>query len=163
MSRLASVVIHESELSFSAGHITNFSETEREQMHGHNYHVKATFDVLIKDNGLSFDYRHYKRKLKSLCDQLDRYFLLPEFSPYMPIEDQDEYWLAHFNKKKLLFLKDDVVILPVTNITIEELSHWFLDQLIRQADNISEHGIKAITLHVYNGPGQSGGASWHRE
>lgn len=161
--RLACLEIHKEEFSFSAGHFTIFSATEREQLHGHNYNVSVAFNILIKDNGLSFDYRHYKKKIQLLCDQLDRHFLLPNQSQYLQLEDQDEYWIAHFNQKKIPFLKEDVVILPISNITIEELSAWFLEKILEEKSAFENHGIRELTVKVFNGPGQSGASSWSVE
>ena len=158
--RFASLEIYKEEFSFSAGHFTIFSATEREQLHGHNYHVSVAFNIKIEHNGLSFDYRHYKKKILSLCDQLDRHFLLPSESPYLQLEDDGDYWIAHFNHKKIPFLKEDVIVLPLMNITIEELSHWFLQRVLEDQSDISRHAIHEITVKVYNGPGQSGGAHW---
>jgi len=152
--RAASLEIHKEEFSFSAGHFTIFSATEREQLHGHNYYVSIAFNLQISHNGLAFDYRHYKKKIQLLCDQLDRHFLLPSHSPYLKIEDQADYWIAHFNQKKLPFLKEDVVLLPLSNITIEELANWFLQTLLEEAVEIPTHGITGITIKVYNGPGK---------
>lgn len=160
MSRQAIVEIHKDELSFSAGHFTIFSATEREDLHGHNYYVSATFHVLLEDNGLAFDYRIYKKKLLSLCNQLDRRFLLPAESKYLKLEDTGEMLLGHFGKEKIPFLKRDVVILPICNATIEELSFWFLQQLTHNSEELKRHNIQGITIKVYNGPGQSGAASW---
>lgn len=160
MARVANLVIHKEEIDFSAGHFTIFSATEREQMHGHNYYVSIEFDFAIEENGLSFDYRIYKRKLIALCKTLDRHFLLPAFSPFMPLEEDGDYWHAYFNHKKLTFLKEDVIILPITNITIEELSHWFLQQMLEDKICIMQHAIHRITINVYNGPGQSAAATW---
>lgn len=156
------VEIHKDEFSFSAGHFTVFSATEREQLHGHNYNVSAIFKTKIQDNGLSFDYRYYKQKINQFCEQLDRYLLLPSKSLHLKIEDAGEYWNAYFNNKKLPFLKEDVILMPLTNITIEELSKWFLSQLIDDAATLDKHHIHEITIKVFNGPGQSGNSSWIR-
>ena len=158
--RLATLDIHKEEFSFSAGHFTIFSATEREQLHGHNYYVGVSFEFAINHNGISFDYRVYKRKIAALCDKLDRYLLLPAKSPYLSIEESGEYWIAEFNQKKLPFLKEDVVILPIANITIEELAMWFLEALTENTAQLAEHAIHKMTVRVYNGPGQSGGATW---
>lgn len=163
MTRQATVEIHKDELSFSAGHFTIFSATSREDLHGHNYYVSAEFHVLLDDNGLAFDYRIYKNKLRHLCDQLDRRFLLASQSKFLQLEETEDMWLAHFNNEKIPFLKRDVVILPLTNITIEELSHWFLQQLIENLEELKRHHIEAIKIRVFNGPGQSGGAWWRDE
>ena len=160
MVRFANLEIHKEEFSFSAGHFTIFSATEREQLHGHNYYVSIAFNIKIEHNGLSFDYRHYKKKMLALCDKLDRHFLLPSNSPYLQLEDKDDYIIAHFNQKKIPFLKEDIILLPLTNITIEELSHWFLQNILADAPEITQHAIHGIAIKVYNGPGQSGGASW---
>jgi 6-pyruvoyltetrahydropterin/6-carboxytetrahydropterin synthase len=160
MTRVVNLEIHKEAFSFSAGHFTIFSETEREQLHGHNYYVSVHFNKKILHHGLSFDYRYYKKKIQSLCEQLDRHFLLPSQSPYLKLQEEEEYLAAYFNQKKMLFLKEDIIVLPLTNITIEELSHWFLERLLEEVNEIRHHGIRKIMVKVYNGPGQSSGASW---
>jgi 6-pyruvoyltetrahydropterin/6-carboxytetrahydropterin synthase len=158
--RVASLEIHKEECSFSAGHFTIFSATEREQLHGHNYYVSVVLHFRLQHNGLSFDYRHYKKKILTLCNQLDRFFLLPSHSPFLKLEDHNDYWIAYFNHKKLFFLKEDVVILPIANITIEELSHWFLQKILEDQQSLNDHDIVEIAVKVYNGPGQSAGTNW---
>ncbi len=158
MTRLTVVEIQKEENSFSAGHFTIFSATDREDLHGHNYYVSLALTVMIDDNGLAFDYRVYKQQLQSLCKLLDRHFLLPSQSKYLRLEDTGDMWIAHYADERIPFLKRDVVILPVTNVTIEELSHWFLEQLSIDKPMLDRHGIKDITVKVFNGPGQSGSA-----
>lgn len=160
MERLASLSIVKEDLVFSAGHFTIFSETEREALHGHNYHLSVQFKVKIIHNGLAFDYRIYKQKLSDICKRVDGYFLLPLHSPYMQITEEGDYYVGHFNQQKIPFLKQDVILLPVTNISIEELSHWFLLQLCENETQLIAHGICEINLEVFNGPSQSGGAHW---
>ncbi len=99
----------------------------------------------------------------TLCAELDRHFLLPAHSPYLQLEDTTDYCIAHFNGKKIPFLKEDVIILPLTNITIEELSNWFLEKMLADKTELNEHGIHGITVKVYNGPGQSCGSRWKLE
>lgn len=161
--RVASLTIHKDELEFSAGHFTIFSATEREALHGHNYYVSVSFEFAVGHNGLSFDYRHYKRMMRTLCSQLDRHFLLPANSPYLKLEEDGDYWIATFNHKKIPFLKEDVIILPITNITIEDLSSWFLDHLTAQPEELAKHHICSIAVEVYNGPGQSSGTKWNNK
>jgi 6-pyruvoyltetrahydropterin/6-carboxytetrahydropterin synthase len=159
VKRLATVELHAEEHTFSAGHFTIFSATQREDLHGHNYHVTVSLQVEINDNGMAFDYRLYKRKLLEICSQLDRRFLLPSQSKYLKIEDTGDMWVGHFNQERIPFLKRDVVILPITNVTIEELSHWFLEQLMLDKTELKSHGIQNITVKVFNGPSQSGAAT----
>ena len=158
--RLTTLELHKDEFSFSAGHFTIFSQTEREDLHGHNYYVHLSMQMLVGNTGLAFDYRVYKAKIHSICAQLDRRFLLPNQSPYLKLEEQPDMWVAHYGDERIPFLKRDVVILPITNVTIEELSHWFLSQLTENPLELKQHHISEITVKVFNGPGQSGGATW---
>lgn len=156
----AVVELHNEEHSFSAGHFTIFSAQDREDLHGHNYNVHVSFAVTLNNNGMAFDYRFYKKKLQTLCDLLDRKFLLPAHSQFLRLEEKDEMWFAHFNHEPIPFLKRDVMILPVTNVTIEELSHWFLQQITVDSRELSSNSIQAITVKVFNGPGQSAAAHY---
>lgn len=159
MKRLATLTLQKEENHFSAGHFTIFSEKDRENMHGHNYNVSVAITLILDHAGLTFDYRIYKKKLQALCHKLDRRFLLPQHSPFLKLEEMPTIWLAHFNDECMSFLKRDVMILPVSNITIEELSFWFLQQLSLEQAEIKNHAIQSITVAVYNGPGQSASAS----
>lgn len=158
--RLSIVELHKEDCHFSAGHFTIFSKTEREDLHGHNYSVSVALHTRIEKEGLTFDYRVYKKKILALCNQLDRHFLLPQYSPHLRLEETNDLWLAHFNQEKIPFLKRDVIILPIHNVTIEELSHWFLQKLIEDPDALKKHRLEKIQLSVFNGPGQSGSAIW---
>ncbi len=160
-NRLATVEFHRDELGFSAGHFTIFSATEREDLHGHNYYVDARFQVRLTDNGMAFDYRIYKNKIRELCAKLHLKFLLPSQSKFLKIEDQGAMWFAHFNNEPIPFLKRDALILPLCNITIEELSNWFLQHLTQDKNDLKKYQIHGITIRVFNGPGQSGGATWN--
>ena len=70
----------------------------------------------------------------------------------MQITEADDRYEAVFNKKTLYFLKEDVLILPLENITLEELSQWFVDNLIRDQSFLNQHEISAIKIKVFNGP-----------
>ncbi len=147
-------------LKFSSGHFTIFSATERERLHGHNYALEVSISAAIDQPGITFDYRIFKEKILTLCKHLHRYFLLPGESPYLMITEQDEYYYAEFNHKKIPFLKEDVLILPLTNITLEELSKWFVCQLISDQSFIKAHDIKNIIIKVFNSNEQSAEAVW---
>lgn len=161
MATLSTIELYKENMKFSAGHFTIFSENKREKMHGHNYTVYAAITTLVTKNGLSFDYRFYKDKLLTLCRQLNESFLLPNQSPFLTIEEKGDYYYARFHREKIPFLKSDVTLLPVTNVTVEELSKWFISQLITDKNELSKNAIRAITIKVSSSPGQSGSAQWN--
>lgn len=161
MSRyMTTVELQKESMKFSAGHTTIFSETEREPLHGHMYSVYLALTTAVEENGMTFDYRYYKQKIHVLCRSLNQIFLMPEFSPYLSITEDDEYYYFSFNNKKMPFLKEDVKILPVINITVEELSKWFVEELIADKKELSKHRIEKIVVKVFSAPGQSASHTW---
>ena len=160
MTRLAVIELHKEELKFSAGHFMIFSASKRESMHGHDYMLNVAFHTLIKNNGMSFDCRLYKQKLLKLCQALDYRFLLPSQSEHLRLEDASDEWIAHFGQETFSFLKKDAVVLPVCNITLEELSNWFLQQITQDHAELKEHAVQGITVKIFNGRGESGAMSW---
>jgi len=161
--RLTTVELQKENMKFSAGHFTIFSAIERETLHGHNYQAHVALTTELDENGLTFDYRHYKKKCLTLCRELNRTFLLPEFSKYLRLENEGENTIAYFNDEKLTFLTKDITIIPVTNVTVEELAYWFTKKLLEDKKEIDEHLIQHIHVKVFSGPGQSGSADWDRQ
>lgn len=163
---ITTIEISKDYLHFSSAHFTIFSDTEREDLHGHTFYVTATVTATVGDNGLAFDYNLLKDKLKALCDTLDEKVLLPEHSPHLQLSratlfNDVEYVIVHFNGERLPFLPRDVLLLPIRNVAVEELAPWILGQL-HSDPTIAALDIHHILLRVSSGPGQWAGAEWQR-
>ena len=157
--RRASIEIAKEDMHFAAAHFTVFSATKRENLHGHNFFVTATLSGPIDDGGLCFDYNVVKSKLRELCASLDETVLLPTESPYVDIEQGDDYITVAFGDERLPFLRRDVKLLAVRNVTVEELAHWFVKQLTATRD-FAELPVDALELRVSSGPGQWASSTW---
>jgi 6-pyruvoyltetrahydropterin/6-carboxytetrahydropterin synthase len=162
MSRLSTIELYKEDMKFCAGHFTVFSSTVRENLHGHNYNVFGSFTTSIQDEGLSFDYRFYKAKLYALCSDLDETVLLPGRCKYLTITEQGDYYHVKFDQEVIIFLKRDVTILPITNITVEELSNWILSQLVSDPNELNINRLSRIEIKVFSRPGQSGSSIWEK-
>ena len=160
MGRSAIVELHKDELKFSAGHFMLLSSTQRESMHGHDYQIHVAFNTFIENNGMAFDCRLYKQRLLKICQSLDYRFILPGQSALMQVREENDKWIAEFNQQTIIFLKQDAVVLPICNVTLEELSHWFLQQITTNSAELKEHNIHGIMVKVFNGRGESGATSW---
>ena len=154
-----SIEIAKEYLHFSAAHFTVFSATERENLHGHNFQVEATLRGPVGDDGLCFDYNVVKAKLKTLCDALDEIVLLPGRCPHLDIRADETHTVVVFNDERLPFLHRDVKVLPVRNVTVEELAHWLIGKL---TDDVEIAALPAteIELRVSSGAGQWARANW---
>ena len=150
---LTTIEISKDYLHFNSAHFTIFSATEREDLHGHTFYVKALVRSPVDDNGMAFDYNILKDRLKTLCDHLDEKVLLPERSPHLTLTKENGYLVASFGDERLPFLHRDVRTLPVRNITVEELAPWFLAEL--ETDNVvKDLDLFSLIVQVSSGPGQ---------
>ncbi len=164
MQEVTTIELTKENLEFAAGHFTIFSSTTRERLHGHNFRVAAKIQALLTPElDIAFDYGIYKDILSRLCNQLDNYFLLPSKSPYLKIVEEGDYYYAFFNQDKIPFLKKDVLLLPLKNISVEGLAKWFIEQLVADNASIERYNVIGLYVQVFSGPGQSGSASWNKE
>ncbi|MFT5578062.1 MAG: 6-pyruvoyltetrahydropterin/6-carboxytetrahydropterin synthase [Paraglaciecola psychrophila] len=159
MNKHATIEIEKENLHFSAAHFTIFSAEERERLHGHNFHISATITAPVDDNGLCFNYQIAKQKLKVLCDSMDEYTLMPSLSPHLSIEEQEQHYLVEFNREKMYFLKPDVLLIPVRNISVEELAYYIL-QTLKHDGFVDSLGITYLEIKVSSGPGLWGSSNW---
>ncbi|MBT4161767.1 MAG: 6-pyruvoyl tetrahydropterin synthase [Gammaproteobacteria bacterium] len=158
-TKIGRIEIAKQALNFSAAHFTIFSETEREDLHGHNFQVECELTSPIDDNGLIFDYNLIKRVIKELCDELDEKTILPEKSPHLRLIKETEYLIAEYHNERIPFLYRDVVTLPIANASVEELSHYILERLLTHTE-IAAQAILDMTVKVSSSPGQLGSTTW---
>jgi 6-pyruvoyltetrahydropterin/6-carboxytetrahydropterin synthase len=157
--RFSRIELAKQALNFSIGHFTILSSTTRENLHGHNFQLMCEVTAPLPEDGLVFDYGILKGLLKSLCDEVDEQMILPENSPYLTIEKDNGYTIAMFNGERIPFLDRDVTLLPVANVTVEELSHYFLGRLLKHPD-LQNRGIIELAVKVSSSPGQLAVATW---
>jgi len=147
-------------LHFAAAHFTLFSATERENLHGHNFHVTLEAEAPVQADGLTFDYNILKKALKALCDELDEQVLMPSESPYLSIQTTDGYTWVNFANERIPFLSRDLTLLPIRNVTVEELAHYLLERLLAEP-RIQALDIHHLLLRCSSGEGQWASADWH--
>ena len=151
-------------MKFSAGHFTLFGPGRRERLHGHDYFVSAKLRARVGADGLCFDYGILKRELMALCQEVDEFVLLPGESPLLRIERDGAQVHAVFGDERIPFLAGDVRVLPLANITLEELARWFLGRLLAGCgERFGEWGVQWLELSVEAGPGQRAGMAWEAQ
>ena len=160
MERLTTLHIDKENHKFSAAHYTIFSATKRERLHGHNYSVSARIVAPVGDNGFSADYNVYKSRLLALCDSLDEYTLLAGDSPFQDIDEDGLWYRVTFADDEMLFLQSDTLVLPIRNVTVEELSHFLLAKLLVEC---AGEDLRELELCVASGPGQRACSVWRSD
>ena len=157
--KIGRIEIAKQALNFSAAHFTIFNATEREDLHGHNFQVECALMSPIDENGLIFDYNLIKKAMKGICDEMDEKTLLPEKSPFLKLVHEEDYLVAEYDVERIPFLYRDVLTLPIANVSVEELSHYYLDRLMSHKD-VAQQEICEMTVRISSSPGQLGSATW---
>ena len=163
MAKQATIQIDKQAQHFSSAHFTIFSATSRERLHGHNFRIGVSITGDIDDNGLCFDYAIYKKIVQQLCQRYDEYTLIAKHSPHLTISEDDTFYFVEHNKIVMPLLKTDTILLPVLNVTIEELSNYLLDEILGDYTQVDELKINRFELRVSSGPDQWGIAQWQRD
>lgn len=161
--RLTTIELFKEEMKFSAGHFTIFSATERENLHGHNFTIRAALTGRVGPNGMMADYGPIKRELRGLCERWNETLLLPGASPYLTVERDEHEVRALYDGTTLRFLPRDVTVIPVANVTIEELARIFGEQLTAEPERLRSMAVEAIETKCASGPGQWASWRWSAE
>ena len=161
-TRRASIQLAKEDMHFSAAHFTIFSANRRENLHGHNFFVQARADGPIDANGLCFDYTLLKDRLRALCDSLDETLLLAAQSPHLTIQKNHDEVVVAFAGETLRFPRRDVKLLPIRNVTVEELAHWFTDTLTTD-ERFASLPVETLTVRLSSGPGQWAETIWRSD
>jgi len=162
VKNITTIDIEKEYLHFSSAHFTIFSADERERLHGHNFFVSASVTAEVQEDGMCFNYNHLKQTLRRQCEALDEYVLLPKHSPHLNIVEGPVYFKADFAEDTMFFMKNETLLLPVVNVTIEELARYFLAELRTNPIYSDNDTIHQIVIKVSSGPGQWGSATWER-
>ena len=143
------------DMKFSAGHFTIFDATRRERMHGHNHTVRCELTGVVGDDGMIADYGIFKSMLRDACDEWDEIFLLPGRSPHLDVAESDGRVCATFHGEAIEMPASDALILPIANISLEELAELMATRLLgRHAHIFKRAQISRLTLGISSGPGQ---------
>lgn len=150
------VIVEKEYLRFSVAHFISYAG-KCERMHGHNYAVSVELEGQLTEDRYVFDFVVLKRIVRQICDSLDHYFLLPQRSQCLDIQQGDGEWEIRFGSRRYVLPAADVLPLPVDNITAERLAEYICGQLIAALqEEIGEslQNLTSVTVGVEESPGQ---------
>lgn len=146
-------------MKFSAAHFLIFDEKHAERLHGHNYIVKVDIESPSEEElstkGYFVDFSVFKKHIKSRLDQWDEYTLLPERHPDMKFKKTEKSLEVTFRDRFYVFPLSEVILLPVTNTSVEQLSRLLAEDFQKE---FKKYGVLAVRVYVEESAGQ--GAYW---
>jgi len=155
------VTVEKDYLVFAAGHFITYG-SQCEALHGHNYRARVELEGTLDENSYVFDFVTLKRTMRRLVDELDHRMLLPLSNPRLEVrEEGDEVHVSFVDRRKrYVFPREDVVLLPIANTTAEMLATHLTRRLQEELAGSDLSNITAITMMVEEAFGQS---AWYRE
>ena len=140
---------------FSAAHFLIFDEQHAERLHGHNYQVKvdikAPSEEELHAEGYFIDFNVFKKYIKARLDVWDEIVLLPKNHPDMKFKTTDKSLEVTFRDRFYVFPKNEVILLPVTNTSVENLSKILALEFYEE---FKKYGVQKVRVSVEETRGQ---------
>jgi len=141
---------------FSAGHFITYDGHQCEPLHGHNYRAAVSLEGDLDENAYVFNFVPLKRALRAICDRLDHHMLLPTGNPLLEVSFAPPSVTVQYGSKRYVFPEEDVIQLPISNTTSENLARWIGDEILAA---LRERGadlsrLRALEVEVEESFGQ---------
>ncbi|MHA1347505.1 MAG: 6-pyruvoyl trahydropterin synthase family protein [Candidatus Heimdallarchaeaceae archaeon] len=139
---------------FSSAHFV-VGEKFIEKLHGHNYKILINIYGNQDKENMILNFYDIKKVLKPIVDRLDHKILIPEESKLLEITETGEQVIIKIPNydKEYEFPKSDVIMLPIENTTVEEISRYLADKLMWNKE-IKKENIDQVTVTVFEYEGQ---------
>lgn len=120
-----SISIDKDYLKFSAAHFLIFPDGSAERLHGHNYRVFVDLHCGLDRHGLVVNFKEIKPLVRALCDELDEFLLIPGEHHELRAVRSGDSWEIRYRERRYLIPADEVLVLPISNTSAENLAAWF--------------------------------------
>lgn len=138
-------------LNFSAAHFV-VEGAKCERLHGHNYGVTIEIEGTLDEIGYVVDFTKVKKIARNVCDVLDHRLLLPGQNPNLETREEEGETFVTLGSKSFVFPADDVLTLPVPNITAEYLAYHVGGEIRPELKSLDT--VEALTTVVSEASGQ---------
>lgn len=146
------VVLQKEDFKFSAAHFTVFSPSKAEPLHGHNYRVKLEIAGEELDGaGFLVEFHELKRHVRLACAELDERTLIPTANPFIECREEEGHVLVDFAQRRYRFPREEVLLLPVENATVELFARFLWDRL---APHLDRKRVDWLSVAVQETDGQ---------
>jgi 6-pyruvoyltetrahydropterin/6-carboxytetrahydropterin synthase len=107
------------------------------------------------------DYSLFKNLVRKLCNAWDEMYLIPSESPHVTVRQDGKHVLVTHADTTQTLPAGDCLVLPVTNVTLEELSRLMLENIVMD-DMVARFGLVEIVVRISSdgGRGQWASSVW---
>ena len=151
------VTVTKEDLVFAAAHFITLPGHRCETLHGHNYRAGVEVEGDLEPDGwYVLDFTVLKRVLRGLTAELDHRVLLPTDNPKLAVTATDDRVTVAFDGAvRYVFPREDCVLLPIPNTTVEMLAQYLAGRVRDELGRAGVHHVAALALEVEENFGQS--------
>jgi 6-pyruvoyltetrahydropterin/6-carboxytetrahydropterin synthase len=147
------ILLAKQDFKFSAAHFTLFGDGRAEQLHGHNYRLEVHLEGADLDRrGLLLELDPVKAAIRAACRRLDGRTLIAAGSADLACRRQGDSVEVRFAERTYRFPAAEVMLLPLTNSSIELLARMLWDEL---APELAGSPVEILGVTVEETEGQS--------
>lgn len=151
-----SLHLQKQNFKFSAAHFLIFDEKSAERLHGHNYQVSVDLAGPpledIQETGFFIDFKDLKEDIKAAVDAWDERVLLPEQHLDFKFKKEGPSLQVWFRERYYVFPQDEVILLPISNTSVENLAGLLAAQLLKKWQKL---GVFKLRIRVEETRGQA--------
>jgi 6-pyruvoyltetrahydropterin/6-carboxytetrahydropterin synthase len=126
-------------------------------LHGHTYAVSLRIEGEQKGEFI-IDFESVKGIVNIICDRLDHRVLIAEKDPSLRIQKKDGISIEIIgSKKRYVFPSEDVVFLPISSLSAEDLCKYFTKEIATALKSNGSDNVKRLEVRVDEGIGQGAG------
>ena len=143
-------------LVFASAHFITFAGHRCEPLHGHNYRVAVTIEGELDENWYVLDFSVLKPIVRRLCDEIDHRVLLPLENPRIEVRSEgDSVHVAYEGRPRYVFPREDCVLLPIPNTTVEMLARHLASRVRGEVEALGLGHLSSVEIEVEENFGQS--------
>lgn len=161
---MTKTVIHirKENIKFSSAHMTVFPDGTKEALHGHNYQVELSVELKESSFKKMVSFSRFKDVLRKIAGKWDEKFLLADRCPFYELVSESKKEIEFkLCKKRYVVPADEVVLLPIENISSETLASHFLHEFTKSfGEKDLKKIVASLVVRVDESPGQGASAFW---
>lgn len=129
-------------------------------LHGHTYAISVRIEG-EQAGEFIIDFEQVKGIVNNICDRLDHRVLIAEQDPRLRIEKKGSVSIEMIeSKKKYVLPSEDVVFLPTSSVSAEDLCKYFTSGIAKALKSNGAENITKIHVRVDEGIGQGAGCEF---
>jgi len=147
--------------------MTVFPDGSKERLHGHNYYVGIALG--LRDVGFArmIPFGPIKEAAQRLCASWREHTLIARDNPHYQLIRSDEEFEFLLCGKRYVLPREDILVLPIDNVSCEALAEHFCDRLLATLVPVANAGgesagsailspdvVSSVEVRVTESPGQ---------